>query len=291
MDQLAAPLDAIDAAYRHLLEQRAGTEDRWLLVQTLATAVSRRALLGALGIQAGWRVLDVGTGFGPLALEAACGSGAKAVGVDLDHARLASAVEVAGQVRARGVVPEAGTAAFVQGDLHRLPFAAGTFDAAAVRFVYQYLPDPVGATRELARVLRPGGLACVVDVDDGLSLTFPEPPVPFRQLVAAFGALQRASGGDREVGRKLASHLDAGGLEVRAVLVLPQAAYAPSLPDEPARAFLAERLRIAGPAMVSGGFMAPAAYETAMAALSTQRLEARTTIEAHIAVVAHRPAR
>ena len=38
-----------------------------------------------------------------------------------------------------------------------LPFADGTFHAVTANFVVNHVPDPRGAVRDLARVLRPGG--------------------------------------------------------------------------------------------------------------------------------------
>lgn len=50
----------------------------------------------------------------------------------------------------------------VQGDLEGgLPFRDGAFDAVACSYVLQHLRDPARAVRELARVLRPGGLLLV----------------------------------------------------------------------------------------------------------------------------------
>jgi SAM-dependent methyltransferase len=43
------------------------------------------------------------------------------------------------------------------GDAQSLPFADGSFDAAAMALVISYLPDPVKGVAEMARVVRPGG--------------------------------------------------------------------------------------------------------------------------------------
>jgi len=43
------------------------------------------------------------------------------------------------------------------GDAQNLPFAAGSFDAAAMALVIAFLPDPSRAAAEMARVVRPGG--------------------------------------------------------------------------------------------------------------------------------------
>jgi SAM-dependent methyltransferase len=45
----------------------------------------------------------------------------------------------------------------VAGDACALPFAAGVFDAVVAAFSLNHITDPVGALREVARVVRPGG--------------------------------------------------------------------------------------------------------------------------------------
>ncbi|MEQ1716047.1 MAG: methyltransferase domain-containing protein [Hyphomicrobium sp.] len=48
---------------------------------------------------------------------------------------------------------------FWQGDAMALPFADGTFDAAVMALVVFFIPDPAKGVAEMARVVRPGGLA------------------------------------------------------------------------------------------------------------------------------------
>jgi demethylmenaquinone methyltransferase/2-methoxy-6-polyprenyl-1,4-benzoquinol methylase len=59
---------------------------------------------------------------------------------------------------------------FVLGRAERLPFADATFDALTVTYLLRYVDDPAGTLRELARVVRPGGVIS--------SLEFGVPPNP-----------------------------------------------------------------------------------------------------------------
>jgi ubiquinone/menaquinone biosynthesis C-methylase UbiE len=46
-----------------------------------------------------------------------------------------------------------------------LPLPDGALDAAFANMYLHHAPDPAGAIKELARVLRPGGALCITDLD------------------------------------------------------------------------------------------------------------------------------
>ncbi len=102
------------------------------------------SLLDAAGVEAGQRVVDVGTGAGDAAGRAT-ERGAEATGVDVATAM----VEVAAR-RYPG-------ASFVEASVTDLPFADESFDAAVGNIVIQHVGEPERAARELTRVLVPGG--------------------------------------------------------------------------------------------------------------------------------------
>lgn len=119
------------------------------------------ALLNAAGVEAGVRVLDVGTGTGTVAA-LACSRGAKVVAVDAEP----SMVELA---RRRAPAAETRLAT-----LPHLPFAGDSFDAVVASFVLNHVGDPAAAAAELRRVVRPGGAIAVT--------IWPAPPPPAQQL-------------------------------------------------------------------------------------------------------------
>ncbi len=100
---------------------------------------------------------------------------------------------------------------FVEGSVMDIQLADNRFDFAYARLLFQHLPNPIGAAKEIGRVLKPGGKLVIYDVDDeifGLAV----PPVPeFPSVLAKMGQAQAAQGGNRRVGRSLWHILKSAG--------------------------------------------------------------------------------
>lgn len=105
-------------------------------------------------LPAGDRILEIGPGPGVLLAELA-DRYAVAVGLDLSYGMLA---QCQSRLRDAGV-----TARLVQGDAPWLPFRTASFDGIATTFAVSAIPEGAGAVREMARVLRPGGVLSLVD--------------------------------------------------------------------------------------------------------------------------------
>lgn len=132
--------------------ERAATYDQLVGAVTARFAVP---LLDAAHVTDGSRVLDVACGTGGLTAAAAA-RGAEAVGVDLTEPMVATARRRHPGLR------------FQQGDVERLEFPDGAFDAIVAGFLLHHLPEPQLAAAEFARVLAPGGrLAATVWDDPG----------------------------------------------------------------------------------------------------------------------------
>lgn len=121
--------------------------------------VAQRAqVMALLKPQPGERALDIGCGPGltTLSLAEAVGESGEVLGVDIAAPMLAIARQrCAGLPRVR----------FELCDVNALPCADHDFDCALASQVYEYVDTVDAALRELARVLKPGGRAVLVDTD------------------------------------------------------------------------------------------------------------------------------
>jgi SAM-dependent methyltransferase len=99
-------------------------------------------------VRAGSAVLDVACGTGVVAL-AAARAGARVTGLDITPELVAHAKENAELARL--------TATFVLGDAEVLPFEDASFDVVLSQFGHIFAPRPDVVTKEMLRVLKPGG--------------------------------------------------------------------------------------------------------------------------------------
>ena len=111
-----------------------------------------QALIEAARIARGSAVLDLATGPGEPALAIAelVGTAGKVLGIDPVPEMVEAARREANRRRL-------GNASFVVAQAEALPAQTGSFDAAVSRFGVMFFPAPVGAIREMLRVLKPGG--------------------------------------------------------------------------------------------------------------------------------------
>lgn len=112
----------------------------------------RRAMVDAVVAHSPTSVLDVATGPAGVALQLAARTGADVTGLDLTPEMLrAGALNVARSPYARRVL-------LVVGRAEELPFADARFDALTFTYLLRYVADPAATVREMARVVRPGGV-------------------------------------------------------------------------------------------------------------------------------------
>jgi SAM-dependent methyltransferase len=112
---------------------------------------------------------------------------------------------------------------FRQADLFDLPFAPGSFDHVFVCFVLEHLSRPEAALAKLKAVLKPGGSITVIEGDHGSAYFHPDSDAA-REAIGCLVELQRRSGGDAMIGRRLYPLIAAAGFE--GVRVSPRMVYA-----------------------------------------------------------------
>jgi ubiquinone/menaquinone biosynthesis C-methylase UbiE len=166
----------------------------------LATAHRRLAELLRPGIS----VLDVGCGTGAITrgIAEAVGPTGRVIGVDVNPGLIARAQQ------AHGDVP---SLSFEVADLFALPFR-DEFDVVTAARVVQWLADPLGAVKALARAARPGGLVLVLDYNHERAVWTPDPPESMRAFYAAFLRWRAEAGMDNSLADHLAAIFASAGL-------------------------------------------------------------------------------
>src|SRR6267378_5292875 len=130
---------------------KATQRENWKTFAPLAmtTTPSAAKLVHFAGVRPNQKVLDVGCGTGVVAITARR-SGATVTGIDLTPELLAVAKENA-------AIAEVDDVLWKEGDAETLPFRDGEFDAVLSQFAHIFAPRPEVATKEMLRVLKPGG--------------------------------------------------------------------------------------------------------------------------------------
>jgi ubiquinone/menaquinone biosynthesis C-methylase UbiE len=108
----------------------------------------------------GDRLLDLGCGAGRHAFEA-LRRGARVVALDTDEGELRQVAAMCAAMGEAGEVPPGGSAEVTVGDATAMPFPDGSFDRVIAAEVLEHIPGDQVAINEIARVLRPGGVAAV----------------------------------------------------------------------------------------------------------------------------------
>jgi demethylmenaquinone methyltransferase / 2-methoxy-6-polyprenyl-1,4-benzoquinol methylase len=177
--ELFAPLGPTYDRYARLLSF--GQDPRW-----------RRFLVSRVDVGPADAVLDVATGTAAVAIELTRRTGCRVIGLDQSREMLETGRQ---RVAAAGL---ADRIELVEGVADRLPFEDATFDALTFTYLLRYVPDPGATTRELARVVRPGGTIAMLEFGLPGGLARPAWELYVRIGLPALGAI--VSPGWRRVG-------------------------------------------------------------------------------------------
>ena len=174
-----------------------------LEAQAALTAPKELFLLRALEVDRSARILEVGAGSGAFTarlLDAY--PDATITALDPDPALLTDARRRLGS-----------NVEFIEGTCESIPMPDDSLDLVIARFVFQHLADPVAASREIRRVLRPGGRVVAIDFDGELwGMCTPYNP-ELAPLHARGFMAQADRGGDRYIGRRLAAIIKDAGFD------------------------------------------------------------------------------
>ncbi len=187
----------------------ADTEVQRLLLQgRLYDSDTEHALFRA-GLRPGMRVLDVGCGPGDVSFIAArlVGPTGSVLGVD-------AAADMVEMSRSRAVERGLSWARFEQTTVGDVALDEPV-DAVIGRLILMHLPDPAASLRQLAGLVRPGGVIAFSENDVDAVRSVPEVPL-FKPVTSGIAQAFRAMGLDTGFGMKL------HGLFQRAGLPSPQ---------------------------------------------------------------------
>jgi len=177
--------DNKESFVRDMFNSIAGRYDLMNTMMTLGMDRSwRRFTVRRSGLKPGGYGLDVCCGTGMLTMEQAKAAGpeGRVVGLDFSENMLAVAKENLKDFHLKDNI------SLVQGNAMALPFGDNTFDCVTVGWGLRNVPDVMTAVREMARVVKPGGMV--------VSLDMAQPGIPvfkqfywlfFRRVIPAMG--------------------------------------------------------------------------------------------------------
>ncbi len=165
-------------------------------------------MLNAIGVQPGWRCLDLCCGIGGITdlLSYHAGSTGDVIGLDSDAAKIAVAenwAHVNGYTNVR----------FVHGDAFATGFEPRSFDLVHTRFALSIVPGGAAMLPHLLELVRPGGVVLFEEVEWDSVACHPE-NASWDRAAAAIDQCFSRIGSDLRFGRKLPSLLTAAGAEV-----------------------------------------------------------------------------
>ena len=185
---------AVNERYTHGHHESVLRSHSWRTVENSAAYLLPYLTPGAT-------VLDVGCGPGTITADMAS-LGVEVIGID-------AAADVVEKARALGVDARVG-------DAYALDFPDDSFDVVHAHQTLQHLARPVDALREFRRVVKPGGVVGVRDVDYAGTIIYPETE-GLALWAALYQKVHRSNGGEPNAGRRLkAWALEAGFADVAA---------------------------------------------------------------------------
>lgn len=195
-------------------EKNAEELERLKLQATIALDLEKKAWTEA-GLRSGMKVLDLacGPGFTACELAKAVGSDGQVTGVDINEELIATAHQAKASEGVENV-------SFRLGNLYNLDLSENSFDFVYARFVFQHLEKPELALSNVWKILKPGGVLCILDIDDNWTSFAPESDA-FVKFIRKAGAGQKRKGGNRLIGSQLYGLLTKAGYQNVSTKIYP----------------------------------------------------------------------
>jgi ubiquinone/menaquinone biosynthesis C-methylase UbiE len=199
-EAVAAPAPS-GIAGNYPIESRNGEIER-LEIQADAVAPDARVMLDLIGVQAGWRCVDLGCGPRGITdlLSERVGPAGRVVGVDKNE-----------QFLAHGRARAAANVEFRHGDACDTGLSSETFDLVHMRFVAGTTSDPESLLREAIRLARPGAVVALQEPDAETMACYPPHPA-WDRLMAAMEGVFASIGADVHIARRLHTLMAQAGL-------------------------------------------------------------------------------
>lgn len=206
--------------------------------------------LRMVGVLPGMRVLDLGCASGTTTrlLAEIVGESGVAVGIDASAERIDDAVSH----------PARDATEYRIGDAAALPADNDEFDLAWSRFLFEYLPDKRAALLEMSRVVKPGGVVAVSDLDG--NCVWHDPIDPQLQDYLARAASTFGARFDAHAGRKLYGLMASTALEELRTDIRPYHVIAGEASSEEMQLW-EQKIQTAAASLRSAGWDAHAAQE------------------------------
>ncbi len=177
---------------------------RFMAFQSYLTAPHLFGQLNGLNYSfAGKTVADIGTGLGILAYLLKDKNALKIVGIDINKSFLKAA---------RHLIKDKNTG-FINANGFKIPVKDCIFDIVFARYVFQHINLSGDFISEIKRVLKPGGLLAVIDIEDDLNISYPDLPESTKNLFRIYSEYQKEQGGDRFISKKIPAFLSSAGFE------------------------------------------------------------------------------
>lgn len=192
-------------AYNYALATGDAAAQRLALLDSVYGPEAEQILEG-IGIRLGDRVVDFGCGTGATIpwFARRVGESGEVVALDASAAQLAIA-------RRNCMTAGFTNVQFVEADVYLSGLPRNSFDAVHCRLLLCHLQRPFDAIREMAAVVRPGGVVACFDLDLNGLFTMPQTDC-YDRLRGLYMERRRQDGLDNALGSKLPTLLSAAGL-------------------------------------------------------------------------------